>query len=94
MREPNGFRSDQADTVRHGFFPTTVLPLTFYGREFGAAVDPGDLGRIVHLDHGAILSRQHDNIRQIIFACRIVVADLVKQYEQIGRACGHQTAVA
>ena len=49
------------------------------GGELGAAVDAGDLDRILDLDHRAGLSGQHDDVGQIIFACGILVVHAREQ---------------
>ena len=94
MGKPDGIRGNQADAVGHRLFAPSDLPFGFDRGELGAAVDAGDLGRIIHLDHRALLPWQHHDIRKIIFPRGIVVADLVEQDEQVGRSRCHQAAVA
>ena len=94
--EEDRLRRDQRDALAHRLLAALRLPARFHRCQLGPAVDTGDL-RGIGLDHRArpaVRRRQHNDVRQIIFARRIVVPHPREQREQIGRARRHEAGVA
>ncbi len=93
MREEHGFRRYQRHAIAHRLAAPPVLP---------GSLDHGLLRPAVHASHfpglgfddGTLSAGQHDDVGQIIFACRIVVADLVEQDKKVGRSHSHKSGVA
>jgi len=85
VREPDRFRRNQGRAVRHCLQPAAALPFGLDQGELGAAVDARHLPGLRFDHHRAfpLGGGQHDDVGKIIFAGRIVVADLAEQREQI-----------
>ena len=81
--EPDALRIDQGGAVLKRLLATTALPIELEMGEFGAAVHAGCLIGITFDDDGVAAFRGGDvyNVRQVIFARRIVVPDLVEPAE-------------
>ena len=96
MAEEDGFRRDQRCAIGQRGFTARSLPRSFGSSEFAAAVDPGYFARIIAYHHRAspaVSDRDIDDVRQVIFALRIVIADPREQREQIFAPGGEQARV-
>ena len=93
MREEHRFGRHQRHAIAHRLGPAARLPHRLDPRQLGPAVHARHFPRF-RFDDGARPAGQHDDIGQIIFARRIIVADLVEQHKQVGRSHRHQPAIA
>jgi hypothetical protein len=90
--EEDGLRRDEADAFRHRLGAAAALPERLDLGELGAAVDAGDFVRI-DLDNRRAVPvgrREHDDIRKIIFAGGIVVADAGEERPEVLDAHCHE----
>src|SRR5206468_7184047 len=76
--EPHAFGVDQRRAILQCLLAPAVLPLQLQVRELGAAVDAGGFIRIALDDYrrAALRARNGDDVGEVIFAPRVVVADL------------------
>ena len=81
VAEPDAFRIDQGRALLHRFLAPPPLPVELEMGQLGAAVDARGLPGVgFDGDRGAAFGGgDHDDVGQIIFLRRIVVADLASQ---------------
>ena len=94
--EPHALGIDQRRAFVERLLAPAALPFELEVGELGAAVDAGGLVRIAFDDDRLppLGGGDVDDVGQVIFARRIVVADLAQPAEQVGRAHRHHAGIA
>ena len=94
--EENGFRRNHRDARQHDFVTAAVLPAGFQQRQFRPRVAARQFCfRRIHChDLGSVGSGDLDEIRQVILAFSILVADLLQPAKRLGSVDNHQATVA
>src|SRR5690606_3586277 len=96
MRQEHRFGRNHSDAFQHQVAAATSLPYAFRLSKFGAVVHAKRIleRRLYRADRKTILDRDLDDLRQVIFALRVVVADPVEQRQRMLTGNCHDAAIA